>query len=176
MSSETGKHIFELDSLNETIDSGSYLIISQDNLARKITIDKLKESFNGDNKDVSENTYYSSKYISDLINTINGEILNTKQDIINSNNDINTKIDSIKYDINQNNRTIYNEVYNMIKDSIKTVNERIDDEISTINENIENVTNNITNIQAKLQGITKIEIGTEVPTELSEGTIYLQYF
>lgn len=73
MANTASNRAIKIEDLQEKYNIGeSNLIIVEDELdTKKATIKELRKSFSGDYENPSRDYYYSSKYINDLINTIN---------------------------------------------------------------------------------------------------------
>lgn len=190
ISIENGKRIEELLEVSQ-IHIDSYFLVSETDLTRKITLQNLRNAFNGDA--VTENlnnVYYSVEKINELLDHIYDEIdkINTKIDNIqaridNIYNDIGADLSEFKKYVEQ----IYEDLKLADKNlSIKIDNVKIEldtkiDNIKTeLNDKIDQVNNKLDArlkvVENKLRNVTDIQIGTSAPTTLKSGVIYLQYF
>ena len=230
ISIENGKRIEELLEVSQ-IHADSYFLVSETDLTRKITLQNLRNAFNGDTATENlNNVYYSVEKINELLDHIYDEIdkINTKIDnmqdqIDNIYNDLgadlsefkkyveqiyeelkladqnlNTKIDNVKIEFNQKiedtKRQLQTEINNVREelDNVKIeLDQKIEDAKIQLQTEIDNVREELTDkiedvnkkldarlkiVENKLRNVTDIQIGTSVPSTLSSGVIYLQYF
>lgn len=201
ISIENGKRIEELLEVSQ-IHADSYFLVSETDLTRKITLQNLRNAFNGDTATENlNNVYYSVEKINELLDHIYDEIdkINTKIDnmqdqIDNIYNDLGADLSEFKKYVEQ----IYEELkladqnLNNKIDNVKIeLNQKIEDAKRQLLTEINNVREELTNkiedvnrkldarlkiVENKLRNVTDIQIGTSVPSTLSSGVIYLQYF
>lgn len=201
ISIENGKRIEELLEVSQ-IHADSYFLISETDLTRKITLQNLRNAFNGDTATENlNNVYYSVEKINELLDHIYDEIdkINTKIDnmqdqIDNIYNDLGADLSEFKKYVEQ----IYEELkladqnLNNKIDNVKIeLNQKIEDTKRQLQTEINNVREELTNkiedvnkkldarlkiVENKLRNVTDIQIGTSVPSTLPSGVIYLQYF
>lgn len=201
ISIENGKRIEELLEVSQ-IHADSYFLVSETDLTRKITLQNLRNAFNGDTATENlNNVYYSVEKINELLDHIYDEIdkINTKIDnmqdqIDNIYNDLGADLSEFKKYVEQ----IYEELkladqnLNNKIDNVKIeLNQKIEDTKRQLQTEINNVREELTNkiedvnkkldarlkiVENKLRNVTDIQIGTSVPSTLSSGVIYLQYF
>ena len=162
-----GKHIYELEEL-KLLKNTAYLAISQDNLTRKVSLDDLKLAFNGDSDEVSKNTYYSTEYMSRYFDNVDDRFREVSNEISKTN----TRIDNLTEYVNQQDadiRQTIEENYNhwdtvLYSTDTKNLGDIVD------------LKNRVTALEYKVRNIVDISYGTEIPSELETGAIYLQYF
>lgn len=201
ISIENGKRIEELLEVSQ-IYADSYFLVSETDLTRKITLQNLRNAFNGDTATENlNNVYYSVEKINELLDHIYDEIdkINTKIDnmqdqIDNIYNDLGADLSEFKKYVEQ----IYEELkladqnLNTKIDNVKVeLNQKIEDTKRQLQTEINNVREELTNkiedvnkkldarlkvVENKLRNVTDIQIGTSVPSTLPSGVIYLQYF
>lgn len=201
ISIENGKRIEELLEVSQ-IHADSYFLVSETDLTRKITLQNLRNAFNGDTATENlNNVYYSVEKINELLDHIYDEIdkINTKidnmQDQINNiYNDLGADLSEFKKYVEQ----IYEELkladqnLNTKIDNVKIeLNQKIEDTKRQLQTEINNVREELTHkiedvnkkldarlkiVENKLRNVTDIQIGTSVPSTLPSGVIYLQYF
>ncbi len=201
ISIENGKRIEELLEVSQ-IHADSYFLVSETDLTRKITLQNLRNAFNGDTATENlNNVYYSVEKINELLDHIYDEIdkINTKIDnmqdqIDNIYNDLGADLSEFKKYVEQ----IYEELkladqnLNTKIDNVKIeLNQKIEDTKRQLQTEINNVREELTNkiedvnkkldarlkvVENKLRNVTDIQIGTSVPSTLPSGVIYLQYF
>ena len=201
ISIENGKRIEELLEVSQ-IHADSYFLVSETDLTRKITLQNLRNAFNGDTATENlNNVYYSVEKINELLDHIYDEIdkINTKIDnmqdqIDNIYNDLGADLSEFKKYVEQ----IYEELkladqnLNTKIDNVKVeLNQKIEDTKRQLQTEINNVREELTNkiedvnkkldarlkvVENKLRNVTDIQIGTSVPSTLQSGVIYLQYF
>lgn len=201
ISIENGKRIEELLEVSQ-IHADSYFLVSETDLTRKITLQNLRNAFNGDTATENlNNVYYSVEKINELLDHIYDEIdkINTKIDnmqdqIDNIYNDLGADLSEFKKYVEQ----IYEELkladqnLNTKIDNVKVeLNQKIEDTKRQLQTEINNVREELTNkiedvnrkldarlkvVENKLRNVTDIQIGTSVPSTLPSGVIYLQYF
>lgn len=201
ISIENGKRIEELLEVSQ-IHADSYFLVSETDLTRKITLQNLRNAFNGDTATENlNNVYYSVEKINELLDHIYDEIdkINTKIDnmqdqIDNIYNDLGADLSEFKKYVEQ----IYEELkladqnLNNKIDNVKIeLNQKIEDTKRQLQTEINNVREELTNkiedvnkkldarlkiVENKLRNVTDIQIGTSVPSTLPSGVIYLQYF
>lgn len=201
ISIENGKRIEELLEVSQ-IHADSYFLVSETDLTRKITLQNLRNAFNGDTATENlNNVYYSVEKINELLDHIYDEIdkINTKIDnmqdqIDNIYNDLGADLSEFKKYVEQ----IYEELkladqnLNTKIDYVKIVlNQKIEDTKRQLLTEIYNVREELTYkiedvnrkldarlkiVENKLRNVTDIQIGTSVPSTLPSGVIYLQYF
>lgn len=240
ISIENGKRIEELLEISR-VSSDSFFLVSETDLTRKITLQNLRNAFNGDSAtDNLNNLYYSVEKINELlghirddIDKINSRLDNledritniyddigadlsefkkyveqiyaelkladqTLQNNINSTKteltqlinqtkteleqditDLDEKIDNVNTNLGNRITTLDNrvtQINNTLTGKINDVDEKVDnldDKVDNINTTLGN---RITAVENKLRNITGIQYGTQVPSTLATGTIYLQYF
>lgn len=151
-----GKHIYELDALKLLKDDAS-IPISQDNLTRRVNLKDLRLAFSGDDDEPSEDTYYSSQYTQQKFSDVEKrfvDLLNLVQEANKNTSELKIYVD--KQDMN-------------LSENIKNLKDYVD------NQNI-SLVNRITALENKVKNISKITIGSNIPTSLAEGEIYFQYF
>lgn len=201
ISIENGKRIEELLEVSQ-IHADSYFLVSETDLTRKITLQNLRNAFNGDTATENlNNVYYSVEKINELLDHIYDEIdkINTKIDnmqdqIDNIYNDLgadlsefkkyveqiyeelkladqnlNTKIDNVKIELNQK----IEDTKRQLQTEINNVREELTHKIEDVNRKLDA---RLKIVENKLRNVTDIQIGTSVPSTLSSGVIYLQYF
>jgi|GEM_PF-5167293 len=201
ISIENGKRIEELLEVSQ-IHADSYFLVSETDLTRKITLQNLRNAFNGDTATENlNNVYYSVEKINELLDHIYDEIdkINTKIDnmqdqIDNIYNDLGADLSEFKKYVEQ----IYEELkladqnLNTKIDNVKIeLNQKIEDAKRQLQTEINNVREELTHkiedvnkkldarlkiVENKLRNVTDIQIGTSVPSTLPSGVIYLQYF
>lgn len=201
ISIENGKRIEELLEVSQ-IHADSYFLVSETDLTRKITLQNLRNAFNGDTATENlNNVYYSVEKINELLDHIYDEIdkINTKIDnmqdqIDNIYNDLGADLSEFKKYVEQ----IYEELkladqnLNTKIDNVKIeLNQKIEDAKRQLQTEINNVREELTHkiedvnkkldarlkiVENKLRNVTDIQIGTSVPSTLQSGVIYLQYF
>lgn len=201
ISIENGKRIEELLEVSQ-IHADSYFLVSETDLTRKITLQNLRNAFNGDTATENlNNVYYSVEKINELLDHIYDEIdkINTKIDnmqdqIDNIYNDLGADLSEFKKYVEQ----IYEELkladqnLNTKIDNVKIeLNQKIEDTKRQLQTEINNVREELTSkiedvnkkldarlkvVENKLRNVTDIQIGTSVPSTLPSGVIYLQYF
>lgn len=201
ISIENGKRIEELLEVSQ-IHADSYFLVSETDLTRKITLQNLRNAFNGDTATENlNNVYYSVEKINELLDHIYDEIdkINTKIDnmqdqIDNIYNDLGADLSEFKKYVEQ----IYEELkladqnLNTKIDNVKIeLNQKIEDAKRQLQTEINNVIEELTHkiedvnkkldarlkiVENKLRNVTDIQIGTSVPSTLPSGVIYLQYF
>ena len=201
ISIENGKRIEELLEVSQ-IHADSYFLVSETDLTRKITLQNLRNAFNGDTATENlNNVYYSVEKINELLDHIYDEIdkINTKIDnmqdqIDNIYNDLGADLSEFKKYVEQ----IYEELkladqnLNNKIDNVKIeLNQKIEDSKRQLQTEINNVREELTHniedvnkkldarlkiVENKLRNVTDIQIGTSVPSTLPSGVIYLQYF
>lgn len=201
ISIENGKRIEELLEVSQ-IHADSYFLVSETDLTRKITLQNLRNAFNGDTATENlNNVYYSVEKINELLDHIYDEIdkINTKIDnmqdqIDNIYNDLGADLSEFKKYVEQ----IYEELkladqnLNTKIDNVKIeLNQKIEDTKRQLQTEINNVREELTNkiedvnrkldarlkiVENKLRNVTDIQIGTSVPSTLPSGVVYLQYF
>ena len=201
ISIENGKRIEELLEVSQ-IHADSYYLVSETDFTIKITLQKLRNDFNGDTETENlNNVYYSVEKINELLDHIYDEIdkINTKIDnmqdqIDNIYNDLGADLSEFKKYVEQ----IYEELkladqnLNTKIDNVKIeLNQKIEDTKRQLQTEINNVREELTNkiedvnkkldarlkvVENKLRNVTDIQIGTSVPSTLPSGVIYLQYF
>lgn len=201
ISIENGKRIEELLEVSQ-IHADSYFLVSETDLTRKITLQNLRNAFNGDTATENlNNVYYSVEKINELLDHIYDEIdkINTKIDnmqdqIDNIYNDLGADLSEFKKYVEQ----IYEELkladqnLNTKIDNVKIeLNQKIEDTKRQLQTEINNVREELTNkiedvnkkldarlkvVENKLRNVTDIQIGTSIPSTLLSGVIYLQYF
>lgn len=201
ISIENGKRIEELLEVSQ-IHADSYFLVSETDLTRKITLQNLRNAFNGDTATENlNNVYYSVEKINELLDHIYDEIdkINTKIDnmqdqIDNIYNDLGADLSEFKKYVEQ----IYEELkladqnLNTKIDNVKIeLNQKIEDAKRQLLTEINNVREELTHkiedvnkkldarlkiVENKLRNVTDIQIGTSVPSTLPSGVIYLQYF
>lgn len=201
ISIENGKRIEELLEVSQ-IHADSYFLVSETDLTRKITLQNLRNAFNGDTATENlNNVYYSVEKINELLDHIYDEIdkINTKIDnmqdqIDNIYNDLGADLSEFKKYVEQ----IYEELkladqnLNTKIDNVKIeLNQKIEDTKRQLQTEINNVREELTHkiedvnkkldarlkiVENKLRNVTDIQIGTSVPSTLPSGAIYLQYF
>ena len=201
ISIENGKRIEELLEVSQ-IHADSYFLVSETDLTRKITLQNLRNAFNGDTATENlNNVYYSVEKINELLDHIYDEIdkINTKIDnmqdqIDNIYNDLGADLSEFKKYVEQ----IYEELkladqnLNTKIDHVKVeLNQKIEDTKRQLQTEINNVREELTNkiedvnkkldarlkvVENKLRNVTDIQIGTSIPSTLLSGVIYLQYF
>lgn len=145
-----GKHIYELEEL-KLLKNTAYIALSQDNLTRKVTLDDLKLSFNGDSDEASKNTYYSTEYMSRYFDNIDDRF-----------RDMTTYINQQDAALQQTIEDNYNHWNSILYD--------------TTNGDIVTLKSRVTALEYKVRNIVDISYGTSVPSSLQTGAIYLQYF
>ena len=160
---KTGKYIYELESLVGNLKTDAYFVVSQDDLARKVSLRELKLALNGDDDDPSNENYYSSEKIDQLISQIYQRILNIEQDFLG----LSKKFEELQ-SIVQNG---YNELNEKIDKVNIDINNRIDEEVNNLNDRITQIYDELTERIDNLYSY-----GTEIPEELEEGKLYFQYF
>lgn len=151
-----GKHIYELDALKLLKDDAS-IPISQDNLTRRVNIKDLRLAFNGDDDEPSEDTYYSSQYIQQKFSDVEKRFV----DLLNLVQDANKNTSELKIYVDEQDMNL--------SENIKNLKDYVD------NQNL-SLINRITALENKVKNISKITIGSNIPTSLAEGEIYFQYF
>lgn len=201
ISIENGKRIEELLEVSQ-IHADSYFLVSETDLTRKITLQNLRNAFNGDTATENlNNVYYSVEKINELLDHIYDEIdkINTKIDnmqdqIDNIYNDLGADLSEFKKYVEQ----IYEELkladqnLNTKIDNVKIeLNQKIEDTKRQLQTEINNVREELTHkiedvnkkldarlkiVENKLRNVTDIQIGTSVPSTLPSGVIYIQYF
>lgn len=179
VSIENGKRIQELLEVSQ-IHADSYFLVSETDLTRKITLQNLRNTFNGDSATENlNNVYYSVEKINELLNHAYDEI-----------NKINTKIDNIQDRLD----TIYNDIgadlsefkkyvgqiYEDLKLADTNLSIKIDNTKQELNTKITEVNNKLDArlkiVENKLRNVTDIQVGTSIPDTLPSGVVYLQYF
>lgn len=167
----TGKYIYELDALTGPLKGNeAWIPISQDNLTRRVALDRFREFINGDNDLPSTDRYYSSQKITEIVERIDNSINTSKDDIIN--------IIATLEDTQNNITTIYTDITQTIKQFQKQVNDYIvsnNAEITAIKQRLTNLETNLTNMTNKLNSL--IKSGTAIPTanDIADGGIYVQF-
>lgn len=201
ISIENGKRIEELLEVSQ-IHTDSYFLVSEADLTRKITLQNLRNAFNGDTATENlNNVYYSVEKINELLDHIYDDIdkINTKIDnmqdrIDNIYNDIGADLSEFKKYVEQ----IYEELKladknldTKIEHTKIELDQKIENTKTELNNTINNVREELTNkitdvnnkldarlkvVENKLRNVTDIRIGNSVPDTLPSGVIYLQYF
>lgn len=201
ISIENGKRIEELLEVSQ-IHTDSYFLVSETDLTRKITLQNLRNAFNGDTATENlNNVYYSVEKINELldhiyddIDKINTKIDNMQDQIDNIYNDLGADLSEFKKYVEQ----IYEELkladqnLNTKIDNVKIeLNQKIEDtkrqlqtEINNVREELTHKIEDVNNkldarlkvVENKLRNVTDIRIGNTVPSTLPSGVIYLQYF
>jgi len=201
ISIENGKRVEELLEVSQ-IHADSYFLVSETDLTRKITLQNLRNAFNGDTATENlNNVYYSVEKINELLDHIYDDIdkINTKIDnmqdrIDNIYNDIGADLSEFKKYVEQ----IYEELKladknldNKIEHNRIELNQKIEEAKTQLHNTINNVKEELTNkitdvnnkldarlkiIENKLRNVTDIQVGNNVPGTLASGVIYLQYF
>ena len=179
ISIENGKRIEELLEVSQ-IHADSYFLVSETDLTRKITLQNLRNAFNGDTATENlNNVYYSVEKINELLDHIYDEIdkINTKIDnmqdqIDNIYNDLGADLSEFKKYVEQ--------IYEELKLADQNLNTKIDNVKVELNQKIEDVNKKLDArlkvVENKLRNVTDIQIGTSIPSTLLSGVIYLQYF
>lgn len=147
-SDRTGKKIHEIDALIGILKNEAYFAVSQDNATRKVEARILRQFINGDNDEPSEESYYSSAKMEELLTINDNRFENINSEI----NNVNDRIDELTNTVNNN--------YNTLNDRITREVNRLDKRIDDLNK--------------KLEGW--ILYGTAIPTNLPTGRLYCQYF
>ena len=89
----TGKYIYELVDLGTTLKEDAVFPVAQDSLTRKVEARVFRKFINGDNDEPSDELYYSSQKIDELLGNQSDIIDNINEEINNINNRIDNLID-----------------------------------------------------------------------------------
>lgn len=99
-----------------SIPYNAYLVTTIDDLTRKVTLETLAKSINGDVKTPSNITYYSSSYMENIITDLQQRITNINQVVLNTSDDLTDLIAALEAALNTH---ISN--YNTFKDTINNI-------------------------------------------------------
>ena len=146
ISIENGKRIEELLEVSQ-IHADSYFLVSETDLTRKITLQNLRNAFNGDTATENlNNVYYSVEKINELLDHIYDEI-----------DKINTKIDNMQDQIDN----IYNDLGADLSEFKKYV-EQIYEELKLADQNLNTKIDNVKiELNQKIED-TKRQLQTEI--------------
>lgn len=127
----TGKYIYELVDLGTTLKEDAVFPVAQDNLTRKVEARVFRKFINGDKDEPSDELYYSSQKIDELLGKQSDIIDNINEEI----NNINNRIDNLTDTVNEN----YEALNKRITEEVNKINDRIDQEVENINNRIDEV-------------------------------------
>ena len=193
--SENGKLIYQLTSASALKDTDLFVISSADRLTRSITLSQLREAINGDR--------YSNDKITELLDELKLQIKNITDSLSEYDNNLsefrnefNTQLQSLRTsyisDLN-NTKSEINTRITILENDMFEEFESVKDIISELTKNTNNkfteYNNNLTSVNTSLQQrITELDTrltelidglilyGPSIPTSLSTGKVYLQYF
>ena len=138
----TGKYIYELIELDTALKDTAVFPLAQDNLTRKIEARQLRVFINGDNNQPSNEFYYSSAKVEELLGYRDDTISIILRDI----EYLNSRIDDLANTVNENYATLdkritdeVNKLNNRIDQEVETINNRIDQEVEAINNRIDDI-------------------------------------
>lgn len=164
---KSGKRIYELDSLGEKINSDAVFPMSQNNLAKKVTLLDMKVAFNGDEEEASETNYYSSAMIEKIRDALNLRLNTVEQDVLTVSknfavlqnfvyqkvNDLDSKITNISSNLTERMDNLSTKVDNNYNDLSKKITD-LDNKIDTMNNNLTNKINDLeTNLSQKITNL-----------------------
>ena len=190
-----GKQIYQLTSASALKDTDLFVISSADRLTRSITLSQLREAINGDR--------YSNDKITELLDELKLQIKNITDSLSEYDNNLsefrnefNTQLQSLRTsyisDLN-NTKSEINTRITILENDMFEEFESVKDIISELTKNTNNkfteYNNNLTSVNTSLQQrITELDTrltelidglilyGPSIPTSLSTGKVYLQYF
>lgn len=159
---KSGKRIYELDSLGEKINSDAVFPMSQNNLAKKVTLLDMKVAFNGDEEEASETNYYSSAMIEKIRDALNLRLNTVEQDVLTVSknfavlqnfvyqkvNDLDSKITNISSNLTESIDNLSTKVdnnYNDLSKKITDLDTKVDNNYKTLDNKIDTMNNNLTN-------------------------------
>lgn len=172
-----GKLIYQLTSASALKDTDLFPISSTDNLTRNVSLGQIKASFNND--------FYNKEDMDTILDILRQQIKNSADDLFELNNNItefrnefNNKLfeldNSLRHEINEVDKkftNITNELDAKFTKSIADLDLKTTLADNALHEKIDNLEIKLT------QMITNwILYGTEIPTSLPTGRVYLQYF
>lgn len=179
---KTGKRIYQLESLVGILKDEALLPISQDNLTRKIQARVLRRFLNGDNDEPSEESYFSSAKVTDLMNDASDRF-NSMEDEITA---INNRIDNLTNTVNENYHTLDNRITNEVNNLKSMISNSYDELVAADDAlrirctNLENrctsIETSIANLNTKLEGWILYGSSPPSASTLPAGRLYIQYF
>lgn len=149
----TGKRIYELEPLTILKDE-AYLATSQDNKTRKFQVRDIRALINGDHDEPGEESYYSSLRITELFGNTSDQL----DEIRDSINNINIRIDDLSNTVLEN----YSTLDKRITKEVNTLNDRIDKEVHTLDTRI---TNEVKTLNTRIDTEVKT-LNTKIDTEV----------
>lgn len=190
-----GKLIYQLTSASALKDTDLFVISSSDNLTRSITLSQLKEAitsafFSNDeiismidelklqHKDLSDEIADVDNNISEFRNEFNNQLNIIRNDHTTGMNtlrsEFNNALDDTKEEFNDKITQVNNSISNLSK-STNTKFTEVDTRITNLNDTLSKRIQDLdTELTAHINGL--ISYGTEIPTTLATGKVYLQYF
>lgn len=125
----SGKRIYELETiLAQSLKKDAFFVVSQDNLTRSITLKNLKESFKAIPGNSSDDTYYSSTQVDNLLSDFNQQFnsfLEQFQQVKSSTEQLTDKIQTVDNTLNTRITKIYNELKTADTELQKSVNNQV---------------------------------------------------
>lgn len=168
-----GKRIYELENiLAQSLKKDAFFVVCQDNLTRSITLKTLRESFKAISGNSSDDTYYTSTQIDNLLTNFNQQFnsfLEQFQQVKSVTENLNDKIQNV--DNTLNNRIT--EIYNQLTQADTNLQKSLNNQVLGLSKSISNVQTNLNN---KIN--EWILHGYDAPTTETcpEGRTYIQLF
>lgn len=158
-----GKTIYQLTSASALNDTDLFAISSANNLTRSVTLSQIRLAVIKD--------LYGKDIINDMFNEIRSEIKEVNDSVVELNNDVaefrnefNIQLQEIRSDLDTS-------INNLRSELNSTMNLRLSTMETSLKKQITDLDTRLTN---SINGL--ISYGTEVPTVLGTGKMYLQYF
>ena len=179
---ENGKRIEELIQISQ-IHRDAFFLVSDQSLTRKINLVDLRNAFCGDIATSDKNNlFYSIEKTDQLFNNVYEEISKTNSRVDNLDQRVNNIYNDIGGDLSEfqeHVQEMYEELTladQNLQTQIDNLSNDFDDFKTNTNNEINSLKQRMTAVENKLKGITAIQVGTAVPSNLAAGTIYIQYF
>ena len=174
--SATGKLIYQLTSASALKDTDLF-VISSDNLTRSVTLSQIKLAV--------ANNFYDKQSVNNMFDQLKLQIKDVVDSVSNMENNISefrNEFNGQLQSLSSNFNTSINNLRSELNTSINTFKTETDSKFTTVNNSISTLnttlSKKITDLDTKLTNSINglISYGTAVPTSLSTGKVYLQYF
>ena len=172
-----GKLIYQLTSASALKDTDLFVISSADNLTRSVTLSQIKLAV--------ANNFYDKQSITEMYDELRLQI----REVVNSVSEVENNISEFRNEFNNQLQILNNSFNTSINNAKSELNIQIDNIESDTNSKFTEVNNTISNLNTSLKKqITDLDTkltntinglisyGTAVPTSLSTGKVYFQYF
>lgn len=173
-----GKLIYQLTSASALKDTDLFAISTSENLTRKVSVTQIKSYVTNDILQYISDIDSLINDIKQQITEINNHISDVENDISEYRNEFNMALNNLQEYLLQVINNLDTKVNLRITQEVNDLDTRIDIEVNAIDEKINNLSQKISDLEKKMNDMFSsfISWGNTIPTSLTRGKVYLQYF